>query len=134
MLEVESERMYDPIEGMNPKQKLIYNETNNWLKNLPFSTLDLVEDFDFVMMGRKTIICTAVLKNGYEVTAYSSPVNIQEFNAELGKALAKKHVLEQIMSLDRYHKMAVATTMNGVNVESNIIHGHSYETITEGEK
>ena len=66
--------------------------------------MELVEEYETVTLGRKTVVCTAILKTGYEITAYSAPVDIQDFNIELGRVLAKKKVLEELINLERYFK------------------------------
>ena len=89
---------------LNSKQREIYTETRNWIEGLPSKVLELVEEYETVTLGRKTVVCTAILKAGYEITAYSAPVDIQDFNIELGRVLAKKKVLEELIDLERYLK------------------------------
>lgn len=89
---------------LNNKQREIYTETKNWIEGLPSNVLELVEEYETVTLGIKTVVCTAILKTGYEITAYSAPVDIQDFNIELGRVLAKKKVLEELINLERYFK------------------------------
>ena len=89
---------------LNNKQREIYTETRKWIEGLPSNVLELVEEYETVTLGRKTVVCTAILKTGYEITAYSAPVDIQDFNIELGRVLAKKKVLEELINLERYFK------------------------------
>ena len=135
MSEVESGRMYDSIEGMNPKQKLVYDDAINWLGNISPRIYALVERFDYAKLGMKTTVCTVILKTGYEITNYSVPVLQEDFNTELGQILAKKRVIESLLELDRYNtSMLVYNSRHSVKKEETIItHGHTYETITEGE-
>ena len=125
MLEVESERMYDPTEGMNPKQQLIYNETVNWLGNISPRVYALVERFDYAFLGMKTTVCVAVLKTGYEITNYSVPVLQEDFNTELGQVLAKRRVIESLLELDRYNTSMLVYDRYSIKREETIItHGH----------
>ena len=89
---------------LNEKQLSIYNETKNWIEGLSGEILDLVKDYDHVMMGNKTVVCTAILKTGFEITAFSAPVDPKDFNLELGRVLAKRKVLEELLTLERYYK------------------------------
>lgn len=89
---------------LNEKQFRIYTEAHNWIMGLPPNILALVKEYECASLGNKTVVCTAMLVTGYEVTAYSAPVDIQDFNLELGRILAKKKVLEEIISLERYYK------------------------------
>jgi len=108
MSEVESERIYDSIEGMNPNQKLAYDDAINWLGNISPRIYALVERFDYAKLGMKTTVCTVILKTGYEITNYSVPVLQEDFNAELGQILAKKRVIESLLELDSYHIIDVS--------------------------
>ena len=87
---------------LNSKQREIYTETRKWIEGLPPSILELVAEYDTATLGRKSVVCTAILKTGYEITAYSVPVDIQDFNIELGRVLAKRKVLEELISLESY--------------------------------
>lgn len=89
---------------LNSKQREIYTETRKWIEGLPPSILELVAEYETATLGRKSVVCTAILKTGYEITAYSAPVDIQDFNIELGRVLAKRKVLEELISLERYFK------------------------------
>lgn len=126
--------MYDPTEGMSPKQQLIYNETIKWLGNISPRIYAIVEKFDYAFLGRKTTVCIAVLKTGYEITNYSVPELQEDFNTELGQVLAKRRVIESLLELDRYNtSMLVYNNRHSVKREETIItHGHTYEAITEG--
>lgn len=118
---------------LNEKQLSIYNETRNWIDGLSGEVLDLVKDYDHVMMGNKTVVCTAILKTGFEITAFSAPINPKDFNLELGRVLAKRKVLEELMSLERYHKFNMNNPMRstvGVVVLNN---GAAYDYVGEAE-
>lgn len=118
---------------LNEKQLSIYVETKRWIEGLSGEILDLVKDYDYVMMGNKTVVCTAVLKTGFEITAFSAPVDPKDFNLELGRVLAKRKVLEELMSLERYHKFNANNPMRsniGVVVTNN---GAAYDYVGEVE-
>lgn len=87
---------------MTDKQFQIYTDTQNWIVGLPGWILDLVESYDFANLGKKTIVCTITLVSGFEITGYSSPVKLEDFNEDLGTILAKRKVLEELISLERY--------------------------------
>ena len=95
-------KKYDPTEGMNPNQKLAYDDVINWLGNISPRIYALVERFDYAKLGMKTTVCTVILKTGYEITNYSVPVLQEDFNAELAQIIAKKRAIESLLELDRY--------------------------------
>lgn len=119
------------LELLNEKQLKIYNETSEWIKGLPLSITALVEEFESVVIGRKTVVCTAILKSGYEITAYSSPVSISDFNMDLGRILAKKKVLEEIIGMNIYYKMAKASDDIIMKSPEIISDGNSYDVVDE---
>jgi hypothetical protein len=44
-------------------------------------------------------VCLLTLKNGYNVTGYSACVSIENFDAEIGRSIAKRNAREQIWGL-----------------------------------
>lgn len=113
---------------LNEKQLKIYQEAKTWIMGLPPTFLGLVKEYE-------TVVCTAILVTGYEVTAYSAPVDIQDFNMELGRILAKKKVLEEIIALERYYKFNLNHSVRERDYDKNIIsNGLGYENIKEGEQ
>lgn len=119
---------------LNEKQLKIYNEAKAWIVGLPPTFLGLVKEYETAALGNKTVICTAILVTGYEVTAYSAPVDIQDFNLELGRILAKKKVLEEIIALERYYKFNLNHSVRERDYDKSIIsNGLGYENIKEGE-
>ena len=120
---------------LNENQLKIYNETKNWIYNLPETVLGLVSEYEHVMLGNKTVVCTAILNTGYEITAYSAPVDIQHFNLELGRILAKKKVLEELLSLERYYNFNLNHSARDRGYNENIIsNGLGYENLNEKEE
>jgi Zn finger protein HypA/HybF involved in hydrogenase expression len=119
---------------LNEKQLSIYNETRSWIEGLSGEILDLVKDYDHVMMGNKTVVCTAILKTGFEITAFSAPIDPKDFNLELGRVLAKRKVLEELLTLERYHKFNMKSPVRsgiGTMILSN---GVAYEAVDEYEE
>ena len=47
-------------------------------------------------------ICVMVLTNGYTVTGESSPVSAENFDAELGRKIARQHARDKIWALGGY--------------------------------
>ena len=85
-------------------------------------------------MGRKTIVCNMRLHNGYEINTYSSPVNIQDFNYDLGKVLAKKKAYDELCQFERYAQLKSDASIEHMFVSNIITNEHTYEELSEGEK
>lgn len=119
---------------LNEKQRKIYDDTKAWIESLPPNILNLVEDYDHVMMGNKTVVCTAILRTGFEITAYSAPMNIHDFNLELGRTLAKRKVLEELMNMERYYEFNMNNSAR-INVVRPVIieNGMTYDYVGESE-
>ena len=111
---------------LNEKQRKIYDDTKAWIESLPPNILNLVEAYDHVMMGNKTVVCTAILRTGFEITAYSAPVNIHDFNLELGRTLAKRKVLEELMNMNNSARIDV---VRPIIIEN----GMTYDYVGESE-
>lgn len=90
------------MEGLLAHQVPIFNDAVKAIDNLPPRITDLVAAMEFHQMGRKTVVCNMRLHNGYEITTYSAPVNIQDFNYDLGKVLAKKKAYDELCQFERY--------------------------------
>lgn len=46
--------------------------------------------------------CVLVLKNGYTVTGESACVSPENFNAEIGRKIARQHAIDKIWTLEGY--------------------------------
>ena len=119
------------MEGLLIHQIPIYNEAVKSIDNLPPRITELVASMEFHQMGRKTIVCNMRLHNGYEITTYSAPINIQDFNYDLGKVLAKKKAYDELCQFERYVQLRSNAVIEPL-FEPNIIdNGHAYEEINE---
>lgn len=57
---------------------------------------------DFQKIGRKTMICCLVLRNGFEVIGTASCVVEQKFDADIGMEFSEKDAMEQLWMLQGY--------------------------------
>ena len=61
---------------------------------------------EYVKMGKKTVICLATLKNGFELVGVGSCVDPANFNEELGKQYAcedaEKKSIAKLWELEGY--------------------------------
>ena len=121
------------MEGLLAHQVPIFNDTIRSIENLPPSITELVAAMEFHQMGRKTVVCNMRLHNGYEITTYSAPINIQDFNYDLGKVLAKKKAFDELCQFERYVQLRSNAAIEPLFAPNIITNGHSYEEITEGE-
>lgn len=62
----------------------------------------LIVQRHFQRLGRKTMICCLVLKNGFEVIGTASCVVEQKFDADIGMEISEKNAKEQIWQLQGY--------------------------------
>ncbi len=59
------------------------------------------EDF-YVFSGSQLTVCCLTLKNGFTVTGESACVSPANFNAELGRKIARGHARDKIWALEGY--------------------------------
>lgn len=121
------------MEGLLAHQVPIFNDAVKAIDNLPPRITDLVAAMEFHQMGRKTIVCNMRLHTGYEITTYSAPINIQDFNYDLGKVLAKKKAYDELCQLERYVQLRSNESIEPLSASNIIGDGHAYEEISEGE-
>ena len=55
---------------------------------------------EYVKMGKKTVICLATLKNGFELVGVGSCVDPANFDFEIGKKIAFEDIVKQIWKWD----------------------------------
>ena len=121
------------MEGLLAHQVPIFNDAVKDIDNLPPRITDLVAVMEFHQMGRKTVVCNMRLHNGYEITTYSAPINIQDFNYDLGKVLAKKKAYDELCQFERYVQLRSNASIEPLFASNIIGNGHACEEISEGE-
>lgn len=68
-----------------------------------FTTLDKAHDGAPLMLGMACFtICTLVLRNGHIVIGESRPVSDTNFDAELGRKIARENAKGKVWSLEGY--------------------------------
>lgn len=63
---------------------------------------------EYVEMGNKSVICLLITKCGYEVSGHSSPLNIEDYNVEIGKQCARKRAFDALFNNEAYSAMVKA--------------------------
>ena len=122
------------MEGLLAHQVPIFNDAVKAIDNIPSRMTELVASMEFHQMGRKTVVCNMRLHNGYEITTYSAPISIQDFNYDLGKVLAKKKAYDELCQLERYNQLRSDTSLEPVLASDIISNGHAYEEVWAGNK
>lgn len=56
----------------------------------------LIEDIEYQKIGVKTTVCCVILKSGFEVIGTSACIKREDYNEEIGKAIALKRAVENI--------------------------------------
>lgn len=87
---------------MTEKQIQILNETLDYLNNYPEEAKLLIMRESGVFLGTKTTVMCITLTNGWEIVGMSSPMDINDFNNQLGMELAKKSCYEQLLNYLNY--------------------------------
>jgi len=59
------------------------------------------EDY-YVFPGTTLTVCCLKLRNGFTVTGESATVSMENFDAELGRKIARSHAREKIWALEGY--------------------------------
>lgn len=59
------------------------------------------EDY-YVFPGTQVTVCLLTLKNGYTVTGESACVSPENFDAEIGRKIARDHAKDKIWMLEGY--------------------------------
>jgi len=59
------------------------------------------EDY-YVFPGTTLTVCCLKLRNGFTVTGESAAVSMENFDAELGRKIARSHAREKIWALEGY--------------------------------
>ena len=62
----------------------------------------IVDEAFVVMPDHRTTICQLTLENGYTVNGHSACVDIENFDASLGRHYAKEDAIRQIWPLEGY--------------------------------
>ena len=64
----------------------------------------LIENADYKRIGKKTIVCCLILKNGFESIGYSACIDCNDFDIQIGMTNAYKNAFEKLWELEGYHK------------------------------
>ena len=62
----------------------------------------IIEEAFYVFPGTALTICCLKLKNGFLVTGESSAVSLANFDAEIGRKIAKQNARDKIWMLEGY--------------------------------
>lgn len=92
-----------------------------------------VRDVEFKLMGRKTTACLITMKNGFEVLGTSSPVNVEDFNEEIGKKFAFHDALNKVDKFIGYgkhmecHNTGVSIGVDGLSMQKDFTEAQKNE-------
>lgn len=64
--------------------------------------LDTISTEQFMKIGKKTMICCLILKNGFEVIGSGSCVDPDNFNENIGKRISRDKAIEKVWELEGY--------------------------------
>ncbi len=81
----------------------------------PFASPFLGNHYDVL---RTMTFCILVLQNGFTVTGEAACVSPENFNAELGRKIARQNAVQQIGPLMAYHLKQTLHAYRNVKVES----------------
>lgn len=62
----------------------------------------IVDEDYYVFPGTTLTVCVLKLRNGFTVTGESAAVSLENFDAELGRKIARKHARAKIWVLEGY--------------------------------
>ena len=62
----------------------------------------ITEEHYHVFEGTTVTICLLILENGFSVTGVSATVSMENFNAELGRKIARQHARDKMWALEGY--------------------------------
>lgn len=69
----------------------------------PFNISDMIKAEDYhVFPGTTVTVCCLTLVNGYTVVGHSAAVSPQNFDAEIGKDIARANARDKIWALEGY--------------------------------
>lgn len=57
---------------------------------------------EYQTVGNKTTVCVLTLKNGFELTGTSSPVDPKDYDLQKGKEPARRRAFEKLWELEGY--------------------------------
>jgi hypothetical protein len=63
---------------------------------------DQIVKTEYFVVGLKTTICCLTLKNGFEVIGFSSCVDPNNFNKQIGEDIAYENAFNKIWELEGY--------------------------------
>lgn len=92
---------------MTEIQKKIYSDTVLKLSKLPDELFEKVWDYSYTTLGRKSVVCCMILRNGFEIITNATPVKVEDYNFELGMKLAKFKAFEKLIEMEIYRKYTV---------------------------
>jgi hypothetical protein len=61
-----------------------------------------ITNVEYAVFGGRLTVCVLTLRNGFLVTGESSCVSAENFDAELGKAIARENAVNKIWQLEGY--------------------------------
>lgn len=92
---------------MNPDEQAIEQTLQSKGLNAPRLTPEMIdavivgEDYH-VFPGANLTVCCLTLRNGFRVTGESSSVSAQNFDAEIGRNIARKNARNAVWELEGY--------------------------------
>lgn len=63
---------------------------------------DQIIKVEYIVVGIKTTICCLTLKNGFEIIGYSSCVDPNNFNKQIGEEISYTNAFNKIWELEGY--------------------------------
>ena len=92
------------VVNMSEIQKKIYSETVLKLSKLPDELFEKVWDCSYATLGRKSVVCCMILRNGFEIITNATPVREEDCDFNLGMKLAKFKAFEKLIEMEVYRK------------------------------
>jgi hypothetical protein len=97
--------------GVFERAYLPMGETNDGTRITPGMVAGFILDYRDARLGEKTTVVTAILANGFEVTATSSCVDPKNYDHAIGVETCKKRLVDQVWMVLGF---LLQTARNGV--------------------
>lgn len=92
-----------PLLSEADTEKMITDKGLNAPRLNPDSIDSVIVSQDYhVFSGTSVTVCLLTLKNGYSVVGYSGAVSLENFDADLGRAIAYRDARSKIWQLEGY--------------------------------
>lgn len=79
-----------------------------------------LQSWDTAAVPGTLTICILTMKNGLHIVGKSACLNPKDFNAELGKQIARKDAFEQLWQLEGYARASEALKTQNVTIKPRV--------------